>query len=38
MLCVCVWAQTTKHGTIVLEEGLREILGLKTDGVACSND
>jgi hypothetical protein len=40
-VCVCVWVcvclcvfYRTKHGSIVLELGLREIFGLKTDGVA----
>ena len=38
LICVCVCVRvcvpTTKHGIIVLEQGLREIFVLKREGVA----
>jgi len=33
-VCVCVCAPTTKHGNITLEQGLREIFCLKTEGIS----
>ena len=34
MVCVCVCVPTTKCGNIVLEQGMREIFGLMTEGIA----
>ena len=34
MACVCVCVPTTKHLIIVLEQGLREIFDLKSEGIA----
>ena len=33
-VCICVCVPTTKCGNIVLEQGLREICVVKTEGVA----
>jgi hypothetical protein len=33
-VCVCVCVPTTEHGSIVLEQRLREIFSMKTEGVA----
>jgi len=34
MVCICVCVPKTEHGNIVLEQRLRKIFGMKTEGVA----
>lgn len=32
-VCVSVLVPTTKHGNFALEQGIRKVFGLKTEGV-----